>query len=150
MKKFAEIADNIVINISNFKDDEIAQPPWIDVTGLVCDIGWPLDGGVPLEKPSRWHTVTSDSSGWEISSENQALKDQYETEQQRASDIVTEQESTGLKGITVDQAKGIVQNRINNIRSLPDSNLAEIQAKLSEICDQMQWLFEKVVVFLLR
>lgn len=75
MQKFAHIIDNLVNNIAKFNDQ--ATPPlnWIDVTGIESGIGWPIVDGVPLAPPSKWHTVTATNDGWEITPENQALKD---------------------------------------------------------------------------
>lgn len=75
MKKFAYIVENLVANIAKFNDQ--ASPPenWIDVSATACNIGWPIVGAVPLAPPSKWHTVNETNDGWEITAENQALKD---------------------------------------------------------------------------
>lgn len=150
MKKYAEIENNLVKNISNHDDAAELPSGWIDVTSIPCSIGWPIESGVPLAKPSSWHTVNGDNTGWEVTAENQVLKDEYDAEQQRAADIYNEQESTGLKHLTVDQAKQIITDRIDIVRALPESNLTEIQAKIAELCDQTEWLLKRVAVFLLN
>ena len=76
--------------------------------------------------------------------------DDYQAAFDRQSDIETEKENAGVRDLTVDEAKQIVIDRIDIIRALPESNLTEIQAKIAEICDQVEFLFKKVVIFLLR
>lgn len=76
--------------------------------------------------------------------------DDYQAAFDRQSDIETEKESAGVRDLTVDEAKQIVTDRLDIVRALPESNLAEIQAKIAEICDQVEFLFKKVVIFLLR
>lgn len=76
--------------------------------------------------------------------------DDYQAAFDRQSDIETEKENAGVRDLTVDEAKQIVIDRIDIIRALPESNLAEIQGKIAEICDQVEFLFKKVVIFLLR
>lgn len=78
MKKFAHIVENLVANIAKFNDQ--ASPPenWIDVSAMACNIGWPIVSGSPEPPPSRWHTVTADHLGWELTPEGQALKDAAE------------------------------------------------------------------------
>lgn len=150
MKTLAEIENNLVVNIAVFNDEFVVQNNWIDVSSVQCSIGDPIVDGLPVQKPSEFHTVTGDHTGWEITPENQVLKDEYDAEQQRAEDIYNEQESTGLKHLTVDQAKQIITDRIDIIRALPESNLTEIQAKIAELCDQTEWLLKRVAVFLLN
>lgn len=150
MKKFAEVVDNLISNITTNNDEDSPDTGWIDVTGVPVDIGWPVVSGVPVVKPSRWHTVTAGNDAWEITTENQTLKDAYDAEQQRGIDIATEQQAAGMNGITVQQAKDIITARIDIVRALPDSNLAEIQAKIDSLADQVQWLCEKIVVYILR
>lgn len=79
MLEFALIIDNLVNNMAKFQDGSTPPTNWIDVTGIECAIGWPVVGGIPLAPPSKWHTVTSTNDGWEITPENQALKDAEET-----------------------------------------------------------------------
>lgn len=150
MKKYANIIDNLIANVSSFDDGAELPYGWIDVTSISWGIGWPISGGIPLAQPSSWHTVTGDHTAWEITAENQILKDEADAAAQRSIDIKDEQQSSGLQGITVDEAKQIVTDRIDIVRALPESNLAEIQAKISELCDQTEWLIKKVVIFLLR
>lgn len=76
--------------------------------------------------------------------------DDYQAEHDRLQDIEDEQSGSGIRGLTVDEAKQIVTDRIDLARDLPDSNLAEIQAKILALCNQTEWLFHKVVVFLLK
>lgn len=78
MLKFALIVDNLINNMAKFQDGSTTPENWIDVTGIDCGIGWPIVGGVPLAPPSKWHTVTATNDGWEITPENQALKDAEE------------------------------------------------------------------------
>lgn len=78
MLKFALIIDNIVSNMAKFQDGSTPPENWIDVTAIDCGIGWPIVGAVPLAPPSKWHTVTVTNDGWEITAENQALKDAEE------------------------------------------------------------------------
>ena len=88
MQTFAMIENNLVINMAKF--DDLATPPtgWIDVTGIDCGIGWPVVTGVPLVPPTRWHTVTITNDGWEITPENQALKDEAEAEASPTNDEI--------------------------------------------------------------
>jgi len=79
MQKFAEITDNLITNIANFQDGATLPTGWIDITGNDGGIGWPIVGGVPEAPPSKWHTVNATNDGWEITPENQALKDEEET-----------------------------------------------------------------------
>lgn len=76
--------------------------------------------------------------------------DAYQAEYDRQQDIDNEQSGAGIRNLTVDEAKQAVTDRIDITRALPDSTLAEIQAKIDSLCDQTEWLFHKVVVFLLR
>lgn len=74
----------------------------------------------------------------------------YQAMIDRKQEIEDEQEGTGVRDLTVDEAKQIVIDRLDIVRALPESNLAEIQAKISELCDQTEWLIKKLVVFVLR
>lgn len=76
--------------------------------------------------------------------------DDYQAAQDRAQAIEDEKENTGVRDLTVDEAKQIVTDRLDIVRALPESNLAEIQAKILELCDQTEWLIKKLVVFVLR
>lgn len=76
--------------------------------------------------------------------------DDYQAAFDRKEEIKTEQENTGVRDLTVDEAKQIVTDRLDIVRALPESNLAEIQAKILELCDQTEWLIKKLVVFVLR
>lgn len=76
--------------------------------------------------------------------------DAYQATIDRQEDIQDAQNATGMSGLTVDEAKQIITDRIDIVRVLPESNLAEIQAKIAELCDQTEWLFKKVAVFLLK
>lgn len=79
MKRFAHVVDNLINNIAKFNDNSSPPTGWIDVTGIDSGIGWPIVDSVPLAPPSKWHTVTATNDGWEITPENQALKDAEET-----------------------------------------------------------------------
>ena len=79
MQKFAQVTDSLVVNMANFDDGDSPPSSWIDVTSIDCGIGWPIVAGVPLAPPSKWHTVNATNDGWEITPENQALKDAAET-----------------------------------------------------------------------
>ena len=74
----------------------------------------------------------------------------YQAAQDRSQEIEDEQENTGVRDLTVDEAKQIVTDRLDIVRALPESTLAEIQAKIAELCDQTEWLIKKLVVFVLR
>lgn len=76
--------------------------------------------------------------------------DAYQATIDRQEDIQDAQNATGMPGLTVDEAKQIITDRIDTVRALPESTLAEIQAKIAELCDQTEWLFKKVAVFLLK
>lgn len=78
MKKFAQIVNNLVFNITNNRDDDVLPPNWLDVTEITCGLGWPIVDDVPISPPTKWHTVTATNDGWEITPENQALKDAEE------------------------------------------------------------------------
>lgn len=80
----------------------------------------------------------------------QAEIDAYQATIDRQEDIQDAQNATGMSGLTVDEAKQIITDRIDIVRVLPESNLADIQAKIGELCDQTEWLFKKVAVFLLK
>ena len=77
--RYAQIHLNLVVNTARFKTNAEIPEGWIDVTGVSCDIGDPLDvDGVPIRSPSYWHTVNSEHTGWVVTPENQALKDAEE------------------------------------------------------------------------
>ena len=76
--------------------------------------------------------------------------DDYQAAQDRAQSIEDEKENAGVRNLTPDEAKQIVTDRLDIVRALPESNLAEIQAKILELCDQTEWLIKKLVVFVLR
>lgn len=76
--------------------------------------------------------------------------DAYQAQVDRQQDIEDAQEAAGMRGLTVDEAKQIITDRIDIVRALPESTLAEIQAKIAELCGQTEWLLKKVAVFLLR
>lgn len=102
MKIFAQIENNLIINYAKFANDAELPDGWIDVTGIDHNIGDPLDDdSIPLANPSQYHTLMSDNSGWEITPENQTLKDVGDAENLRLSEIVIEQEAAGLKKIKI-------------------------------------------------
>lgn len=76
--------------------------------------------------------------------------DDYQAAVDRAQDIEDAQDATGMRGLTVDEAKQLITDRLDIVRALPESTLAEIQAKIAELCDQTEWLVKKIAVFLLR
>lgn len=76
--------------------------------------------------------------------------DAYQAAVDRADSIADEQENAGVRDLTPEEAKQIVSDRLDIVRALPESNLAEIQAKILELCDQTEWLIRKLVVFVLR
>lgn len=80
----------------------------------------------------------------------QAEIDAYQAAVDRQQEIEDAQDATGMHGLTVDEAKQLITDRLDIVRALPESTLAEIQAKIAELCDQTEWLFKKVAVFLLR
>lgn len=83
--------------------------------------------------PSEHHTLTEDGTEWKITPENQALKNANKNESIRLDVIKTEQESSGLKGITVDQAKTYINNEISGM-SLSDPDkliLARVLRKMA-------------------
>lgn len=77
-QKFAQVDDNLTVNIAKFQDGATPPSGWIDVTGIECGIGWPVVAGAPITQPTKWHTVNATHDGWEITPENQALKDAEE------------------------------------------------------------------------
>lgn len=150
MKQFSKVENNIVANMAKFDDSAQLPVGWIDTTNVPCAIGWPVVNGVPIARPSKWHTVTATNDGWEITPESQALKDESDATHLRSQDINNAQGSTGLNGITVDQARQIIADRLDIARALPASNLSEIQEKIESLCDQIEWLLRRVVVYLLK
>lgn len=128
MKKFAHIVDNLINNIAKFNDN--ASPPigWIDVTGIDSGIGWPIVDSVPLSPPSKWHTVTATNDGWEITPENQALKDAEETPP--TNEEIFDKTIQNFKLI-----KGIVL-ALNDGSFIPGSNYTNAQIK-TIITDKM-------------
>lgn len=76
--------------------------------------------------------------------------DAYQAAIDRQQAIIDEQDNAGVSNLTPDEAKQIVTDRLDIVRALPESNLAEIQAKIAELCDQTEWLIKKIVVYILR
>lgn len=123
MKKFAHIVDNLVNNIAKFKDNASPPTQWIDITGIQCGIGWPIVGGVPLAPPSKWHTVTATNDGWEITPENQALKDAEEAAQNPTNAEIFDKTIQNFKLI-----KGLVLS-LNDGSFVAGSNYTNAQIK---------------------
>lgn len=74
MKKFAKIENNLIVNLAIFGDDMDTPDGWIDVTDVVCSMGDPIgEDGIPVPKPTKYHTMMADNTGWEIPHENQEL-----------------------------------------------------------------------------
>lgn len=67
--KFAQVEDNLITNFAVYEDGETPPEGWIDVTGIFCDIGYPVVAGVPVERPSKFYTVNAAHDGWELTTE---------------------------------------------------------------------------------
>jgi len=55
-----------------------------DVTGILCNIGDPIINGIPVPRPSNYHTLKKDNSAWEITKENQDMLDYYNIQKSNA------------------------------------------------------------------
>lgn len=92
--------------ISNDKVANIIESDTVPDVGIICDSsvqkGYPVVDGEIIGRPSEWHTLNNLT--WEITPENQILKDEEESESARLTGIKTERESAGLKKITIAQA----------------------------------------------
>lgn len=135
MAKYREIWPNpLTVQIIGYVDTETSRNiPLNDSNPFYQDfLQWQSEGNIP--DPAY----------------TQQEIDDYQAAFDRQSDIETEKENSGVRDLTVDEAKQIVIDRIDIVRALPESNLTEIQAKIAEICDQVEFLFKKVVIFLLR
>jgi len=64
--KFAKVEDNLITNFATYPDGTEPPAGWIDVTGIFCDIGYPVVAGVPVERPSKFYTVNAAHDGWEL------------------------------------------------------------------------------------
>lgn len=142
MKKFAQIENNLVSNIANFDDTAEEFDNWIDVTGLPCAIGWPIVSSVPDPKPSKWHTLISDNSGWELTPENEAFAN-AETSQ---TDYESRQNAriANLKGALINQFKMILAlfqvGRDNGVWTVSDfdSELVTIAQQWIALIDEYE------------
>jgi len=92
--------------------------------------------GKPEIKPSRFHTLTNDGAAWEVTSENETAKIAEESEQARLSKYQQGKESSGLKGVTVEQARTWVDNKLDSAGTT------------AEKIEAMRDIFHKIVVFL--
>jgi len=137
MKKFAEITNNLISNIGVFDTGSDIPDGWIDVTGTPCGIGNPVADGTPVQKPSAYHTLKDDRTGWELTTENGDRELADETEKARIIEFNNERESSGLKEITADQAKTWVDDQIDSARDLDE---------LKTACKKV---FKKIVIFLI-
>jgi hypothetical protein len=120
MKRYAKVEDDVIINIEVFKDDDETPQGFVDITNVRCNIGDPVVNGSPVPCPSKWHTL--EGLTWVITSENQALKDAFDVETQRISEIEVEKTSAGFRRITVQQA----HNKIDEIFDAV-TNMAELR-----------------------
>lgn len=77
MKKYAEIKDDVIVNISVFSDDSNIPENHIEVTGIRCGKGDHVIDGQVILKPSKYHTWNG--SEYEITEENQSLKNHDES-----------------------------------------------------------------------
>lgn len=135
MAKYREIwPDPLTVQIIGYVDTETSRNiPLNDSNPFYQDfLQWQSEGGIP--DPAY----------------TQQEIDEYQAAFDRQIDIETEKENAGVRDLTVDEAKQIVTDRLDIVRALPESNLAEIQAKILELCDQTEWLIKKLVVFVLR
>lgn len=134
--RVAQIKDGFITNIIKFSEGSIPVD-CIDVTDIQgVDIGNPVVDGVVSIQPSPWHTLVN--GAWVITPESQVAKDIRDTAIMRHGEIITEQEASGLKGATVQQAKDFIDNQIDSATSVDEMKTA-IKAVL-----------KKMVVFLLK
>lgn len=127
-QKFAQVDDNLTVNIAKFQDGATPPSGWIDVTGIECGIGWPVVAGAPITQPTKWHTVNATHDGWEITPENQALKDAEEA-------VPTNEEIFDKTIQNFKLIKGIVL-ALNDGSFVPGSNYTNAQIK-TIITDKM-------------
>lgn len=145
MKRYAQIEDNIVNNICNFPDEHPIPDGWMDVTEIDCNINWPIINGVPTGPPSKWHTIKSDNLGYEITPDNQTLKDSQDAEKVRSREISQAQISSGMKNDTVLTAQEKISDIFDNIREKPTDS-----EKLGALINKCEAIFKKIAVELLR
>lgn len=105
-----------------------------------------IPGNIDYQELQAWIALGNTPDPAYTQSEIDALQNEAD----RIQDIEDEQNGSGMIGLTVDEAKQIVIDRFDTVRLLPESNLTEIQAKILSLIDQTEWLFKKVVIFLLK
>jgi hypothetical protein len=92
---------------------EITKQEWRDLrAGKNIAIG---PSGRPETKPSRWHTLNSGGNDWEITPENQALKDALDAERIRRDDIETARTETGFRGLTIEEKRQRIRNLFSDV-----------------------------------
>lgn len=114
MMKIAVIKNNVVDNVVTVDDIENLPKDfpkdYIDITELPCGIGDPVKNGVPVSKPSRFHSVKSDGSGWEVTKENKTLKDAQELGAAKASEIAVARENSPFIGLSPSEAEKFIDD----------------------------------------
>lgn len=74
--RIAENKNGFIGNFSKHNPDNEIPTGWFDFTGMRGNIGDPIVNGVPVPKPSRWHTL--EDKEWIMTPENQTKKDEFE------------------------------------------------------------------------
>jgi len=103
-------------------------------------------------QPSVYHDM-HDGTVWV---ENTEKKDTGTIDRQRKTEILREQENTGLKDVTVQQAKDVITARYDTVRVLPVAGannaetIANIEAKIDALINACQWVDIKEAIYLLR
>jgi len=88
--------------------------------------------GKPEKKPSKYHTLKNDKSGWEILAESQSIKDEKDTEAVRLSAIEEGKKNSGFRKITVEQGHDFIDKRLDRA-----TNLQELREETRKILKKM-------------
>jgi hypothetical protein len=116
---------------------EVTKEEYLALVNTVDLIVIGLEGR-PVIRPDRWTTLNPAGDAWEVTPENQILKDEFEVEELRKSKIEAAQESGGLNKISLEDAK----DKIDQIFSgVPDSDDMKQPTILA---------FKKLVTYILK
>lgn len=88
--------------------------------------------GKPEIKPSHYHTLNQAGGAWEITAENQVLKDAGEEEVTRKADIQTARDNSGFKKVTAQKAYDFIDGKLDGA-----SNAAEVKEAIRDILKKM-------------
>ena len=71
-------------------------------------------------------------------------------EETRQTDIIAEQETTGMKNITPAAAKNFIKNRLDIVSAMPVSNVTQRAKKVQALIDETENILKKIVVYILK